>query len=128
MIIRCVLLTAVMAAMSGPAFSETWSCERSVAGGKPLPIKWVVSGIQMQAVTPAYPARTEGSYRVVQNDEQVLLAFFKNKEKGSTLTAYVVIDKKSGVLIELGDIALTDKDRDLPSASGVGHCVQTDDP
>jgi hypothetical protein len=136
MMLRRAILIAAMVAASSAAFGETWSCERPYMGEKTEKMKWVVSGDQIRAFTAATPKTgAKKFYRIMKNDSRVLVAFYKiwperRTDSGSIL--YVIIDKTSGILIEVNDIALNvageEWAKDNPLASPeveIGHCVQT---
>lgn len=121
MIIRCAILTTAMSAVSSTAFSETWSCERTVPGDKTEQMKWVVSGDQMRAFTPGFPAGAK-PFRVVQNNNRVIVAFYRGSRD---LTLYIIVDKTSGSLIEMDDLPLNVLGESAKPDVYIGHCVQT---
>ena len=108
------------------AKAETWSCEQSRTN-KTVKQEWIVSGDRL--TTPG----DERYYRIVSNDQRTLVAFRKDWEYkiggGTPLVSYVIIEKKTGGLIDLNDSVLTTlgeeyKDTATPDV-GVGHCTLT---
>jgi hypothetical protein len=103
--------------------AETWSCEQTVTG-KSVQQVWIVAGDQL--TTPS----DERRYRILRNDQRVLIAFHKDWEYkiggGTPLVEYVIVEKATGTLIDLNDSVLTIlgseyKDSVTPDV-GVGHC------
>jgi hypothetical protein len=107
MIVRCAILIAAMSVASSAAVAETWSCERPAGREKTERMKWVVSGKQMRAFTPARPSGSNPPHLVVRNDTRALLAVFKKYDRRQEFgsLSYIIIDKKTGALIELYDLA-----------------------
>jgi hypothetical protein len=112
--------------VSATAKGETWSCDQSVAE-KTVNQVWIVSGDRL--TTPS----DERNYRIVRNDQHILVAFHKDWEYkiggGTPFVSYVIIEKKTGTLIDLNDSVLTSlgeeyKDTATPDV-GVGHCTLT---
>jgi hypothetical protein len=75
----------------------------------------------------------ERQYRIVRNDQRTLVAFRKDWEYkiggGTPFVSYVIIEKATGVLLDLNDSVLTTlgeeyKDTATPDV-GVGHCTLT---
>jgi hypothetical protein len=68
--------------------------------------------------------RGKGFYRVVQNDRNVLVAWFRGQTaKEGGFTDYVIIEKTTGTLIDVEDIVISSSN-DTPSPNvDVGHCV-----
>ena len=121
----CSAVVAI-ACLGGTAKGETWSCEQGAAD-KTVNHVWTVSGDRL--TTP----NEERYYRIVTNDQRVLVAFRKDWEYkiggGTPLVAYVIIEKATGTLIDLNDSVLTTlgeeyKDSATPDA-GIGHCTLT---
>ena len=115
-----IAITCVSAAAKG----ETWSCDQSMAD-KTIKQVWIVSGDRL--TTPS----DERNYRIVRNDQHILVAFHKDWEYkiggGTPFVSYVIIDKTAGTLIDLNDSVLTSlgeeyKDIATPDV-GVGHCT-----
>ena len=120
------LCCAAMAVACGSdiAKADTWSCEQKAAD-KTITQVWTVSGDRLS--TP----NDERRYRIIRNDERVLIAFHKDWEYkiggGTPLVAYIIIDKTTGALIDLNDSVLTTlgaeyKDTATPDAT-LGHCM-----
>jgi len=121
----CSAVVAI-ACVSDIAKGETWSCEQSNAG-KTVNHVWIVSGDRL--TTPS----DERQYRIVTNDQRALVAFRKDWEYkiggGTPFVAYVIIEKSTGMLIDLNDSVLTTlgeeyKDTVTPDV-GIGHCTLT---
>jgi hypothetical protein len=121
----CCAVIAI-ACLSDIARAETWSCDQSTAD-KTVAQVWIVSGD-----TLTRPG-DERRYRIVRNDQRVLVAFHKDWEYkiggGTPFVSYVIIEKASGTLIDLNDSVLTSlgeeyKDTATPDVA-VGHCTLT---
>jgi hypothetical protein len=119
----CCAAIAV-ACCSDTARADTWSCEQNIAD-KAVKRVWVVSGNRLTA------PNDDNRYRIIRNDERVLIAFHKDWEYkiggGTPLVAYIIIDKATGALIDLNDSVLTTlgaeyKDTATPDAA-LGHCT-----
>jgi hypothetical protein len=113
-------------AFTDMAKGETWSCEQSRAD-KTVVQLWIVSGDRL--TTPS----DERYYRIVRNDQRILVAFRKDWEYkiggGTPFVSYVIIEKATGTLFDLNDSVLTTlgeeyKDTATPDV-GVGHCTLT---
>ncbi len=122
----CSAVVAIACA-SGMAKAETWSCEQKAAN-KTVAQVWTVSGDRLTV------PNDEKSYRIVKNDQRVLVAFHKDWEfkiaGGTPFVSYVIIDKATGGLFDLNDSVLTSlgeeyKDTSTPDV-GVGHCTLTE--
>jgi hypothetical protein len=122
------LCSAIIAitCVSATAKGETWSCAQSMAD-KTVKQVWIVSGDRL--TTPS----DERYYRIVRNDQHILVAFHKDWEYkiggGTPFVSYVIIEKTAGTLFDLNDSVLTSlgeeyKDTATPDV-GVGHCTLT---
>jgi hypothetical protein len=113
-----------VAFLGGGAKAETWSCEQSAANKTVVQV-WTVSGDRLTV------PNDERSYRIVKNDQRVLVAFHKDWEYkiagGTPFVSYVVIEKATGSLIDLNDSVLTSLGEDYKDTAtpdvGVGHCT-----
>jgi hypothetical protein len=112
--------------VSATAKGEMWSCDQSVAE-KTVNQVWIVSGDRLK--TPS----DERNYRIVRNDQRILVAFHKDWEYkiggGTPFVSYVIIEKTTGTLIDLNDSVLTSlgeeyKDTATPDV-GLGRCTLT---
>jgi len=116
-----------LACLSAGAKAETWSCEQKAAN-KTIVQVWIVSGDRL--TTPD----DERHYRIVKNDQRVLVAFHKDWEYkiagGTPFVTYVIIDKTTGSLIDLNDSVLTSLGEDYKDTAtpdvGAGHCTLTE--
>jgi hypothetical protein len=115
-----------IACLSDIAKGETWSCEQSRTD-KTVKQVWIVSGDRL--TTPS----DERYYRIVRNDQGVLVAFRKDWEYkiggGTPFVSYVILEKGTGTLFDLNDSVLTTlgedyKDTVTPDVA-VGHCTLT---
>jgi hypothetical protein len=131
----CVFVIAVMLTATNTALGETWLCDLTVLEGKPAAkIKWVITGDQMRAFNAARPTTgAVDAYRVVRNDDRVLVAFFKKwkPHRDDSFTSYYVLDKTSGTLVELNDSVMNAIGMGVGSEFAVpnvevGHCVQAE--
>jgi hypothetical protein len=122
----CSAVVAI-ACLSGAAKAETWSCEQKAANKTVVQV-WTVSGDRL--TTP----NDDKHYRIVKNDQRVLVAFHKDWEfkiaGGTPFVSYVIIDKVTGGLVDLNDSVLTSlgeeyKDTSTPDV-GIGHCTLTE--
>jgi hypothetical protein len=116
-----------LACVSAGAKAETWSCEQKAAN-KTIAQVWIVSGERL--TTP----NDERHYRIVKNDQRVLVAFHKDWEYkiagGTPFVSYVIIEKTTGSLIDLNDSVLTSLGEDYKDTAtpdvGTGHCTLTE--
>jgi hypothetical protein len=116
--------TMALACLSDAARAETWSCEQKAAN-KTIEQVWIVSGDRL--TTP----NDERNYRIVKNDQRVLVAFHKDWEfkiaGGTPFVSYVIIDKATGGLFDLNDSVLTSLGEDYKDTAtpdvGIGHCT-----
>jgi hypothetical protein len=119
----CLAVMAI-ACRCGAAQAETWSCEQSAANKTVVQV-WTVSGDRLTV------PNDERSYRIVKNDQRILVAFHKDWEYkiagGTPFVSYVIIEKKTGSLIDLNDSVLTSLGEDYKDTAtpdvGVGHCT-----
>jgi hypothetical protein len=90
-------------------------------GGKAYGQEWIVSEDKMLA------PKGKGYFRVVLNDKDTLLAFFRTWNKnGTSNNHYVLIVKTTGVATEIDDMAGFDygpgPEQWSPPTTTVGHC------
>jgi hypothetical protein len=119
--------TLALACLSAGAKAETWSCEQKAAN-KIIAQVWIVSGDRL--TTP----NDERRYRIVKNDQRLLVAFHKDWEYkiagGTPFVSYVIIEKTTGSLIDLNDSVLTSLGEDYKDTAtpdvGTGHCTLTE--
>ena len=113
-------LIAMICGASTAANAERWSCEMQMTTGKTYKQEWIVSEDKMSA------PKGKGYFRVVLNNRDTLLAFFRSWSKDQTPNnSYVIIAKSTGVVTEIDDINVDFG----PSPEGwvsptttIGHC------
>lgn len=103
------------------ASAERWSCEMQMTPGRTYKQEWIVSEDKM------FAPKGKGYFRVVLNDRDTLLAFFRfwNKDR-TTNNHYVMIAKSTGVVTEIDEMGGFDFGPDpeqwVPPTTTVGHC------
>jgi len=109
--------------------AEIWLCEMPMTTGKTYEQEWMVSGDKMFArPRPSGRFTSDHFYRVVLNNNNTLLAFFRSWGNAAKdwWTSYVLITKSTGILTEIDDIVMNVmgaryKDVAKPQVQ-VGHC------
>jgi len=110
-----------MACGTTPANAEKWSCEMQMSTGKTYKQEWIVSQDKM------FAPKGKGYFRVVLNNEDTLLAFFRfwNRDQIAN-NSYVIIAKSTGVVTEIYDIGGLDfgpqPDEWTSPTTTIGHC------
>jgi hypothetical protein len=89
--------TPNMQPVNTAAFAETWSCDLKMdENEKPHTQQWTISNGRMTA------PRATAYLRVTQNDDDVLMALFKIRNKSNDPILYLkIIDKKTGSYFEI---------------------------
>jgi len=114
-------LIAMVYGTSTAASAERWLCEMQMTTGKTYKQEWIVSEDKM------FAPKGKGYFRVVLNNRDILLAFFRFWNKDRTANnSYVIIAKSTGVVTEIEEAGGLDfgpqPEEWVSPTTTIGHC------
>jgi hypothetical protein len=113
-LIRGLIALVLMSGISGAETLEIWACE---SYNNPVPYKqqWIISTKGIQVIGGS------AFWQIAQNNDKVAVGWFTSETSNSI---YVILDKKTGTLIELEDDKIFKGTEVIPITTFVNHCTR----